>query len=100
MTYHKLVRDRIPEVIRGNGGKPAVRKALDFEYFPKLKEKLVEEVDEFNRDETIEELADILEVIDAILEYKQFTPDQVRRVKEKKAEERGRFRERIILDET
>ncbi len=100
MTYHKLVRDRIPEVIRRDGGSVSAHRAMDFEYWPKLKEKLLEEVGEFNRDETPEELADILEVVDAIMKYKRFSSDQIRGIKEKKAEERGRFYDRIILDES
>lgn len=100
MTYHKLVRDKIPEVIRRDGGSVSAHKAMDFEYWPKLKEKLLEEVGEFNRDETPEELADILEVLDAIMKYKNFSADQIRRIKEEKAEVRGRFEDRIILDES
>lgn len=98
--YHKLVRDKIPEYILEKGRVPVTHIADDSEYWLKLKEKLHEEVSEFDTDENIEELADILEVIEAIIKYKNFKKEDVQTVKEKKAEERGKFDLKIILDES
>ncbi len=100
MKYNKLVRDKIPEYIKSKGFKSLTHIADDTEYWNKLKEKLQEEVQEFTSTESIEELADILEVIEAISEYKKFSEDEIQKVKEKKATERGKFKERIILDES
>ncbi len=50
--------------------------------------------------ESIEEMADILEVIDAILDYKKFDKQELQKVKEKKADERGKFKDKIILEES
>jgi predicted house-cleaning noncanonical NTP pyrophosphatase (MazG superfamily) len=100
MKYNKLVRDKIPEYIRKKGGNPASHVAGDKEYWEKLKEKLSEEVAEFKEDESPEEFADLLEVIEAIADYKNFDRKEVEKIREKKAEKRGKFKERIILDES
>lgn len=100
MKYNKLVRDKIPEYIRNKGGSPVTHIADDAEYWQKLKDKLLEEVEEFRKDESIEEFADLLEVIDAIVEYKKFGRNEVQGIKNKKADERGKFRDKIILDES
>jgi len=100
MKYHKLVRDKIPKIIENRGGTPITHIADDAEYWQKLKEKLQEEVDEFINEEYIEELADILEVIDAITLYKKFNEAELKRIKDKKLEERGGFHNKIILDES
>lgn len=100
MKYNKLVRDNIPEIIRKKGEKAVIHIAGDEEYWQKLKEKLDEEVKEFTKDETIEEIADILEVIDAICEYKKFDAKEAQAVKDKKAKERGKFKKKIILEES
>lgn len=100
MKYNKLVRDKIPEYIKSKGEFPVYHVADEAEYWQKLKEKLTEEVSEFLKDNNIEEVADILEVIDAIIAYKDFSREDIQKVKEKKANEKGKFKDKIILDES
>ena len=100
MKYHKLVRDKIPEIIAQKGGKSVIRIAGKEEYWEKLKEKLAEELQEFSEAENIEEMADILEVIDAIIKFKKFNRKNLKSVKLKKLRERGGFKKKIILEES
>jgi len=100
VKYNKLVRDKIPEYIRNRGGNPISHVASEEEYWQKLKEKLLEEFEEFNKDESKEEFADLLEVIDAIADYKNFNKEEIIALREKKVAERGKFKDRIILDES
>ncbi len=100
MKYNKLVRDKIPEYIKSKGGTPITHIANDKEYWEKLKEKLQEEVSEFMKDSSIEEVADILEIVDVICEYKGFSREDLQKTKEKKAKDRGKFKDRIILEES
>lgn len=65
-----------------------------------MKEKLQEEVGEFMESENEDELADILEVIDAIIEFKNFNKDEVEKIKKEKLDERGGFKRRIVLEES
>jgi predicted house-cleaning noncanonical NTP pyrophosphatase (MazG superfamily) len=99
MKYNKLVRDKIPEIIRQKGKTPITHVADNEEYFQKLKEKLIEEANEFLKNDKEEELADILEVIYAICDFKRFGKEGLELLRKKKSEERGGFKERIILDE-
>lgn len=98
MKHNKLVRDKIPELIKEQGGNPVIQIAEDTEYWEKLKEKLLEEFAEFKEDESIEEFADMLEVIEAIAKYKGFDKGEVENIRSKKAEERGKFEKRVILE--
>jgi predicted house-cleaning noncanonical NTP pyrophosphatase (MazG superfamily) len=98
MKYNKLVRDKIPEIIKSKGKKPIIHIASDKEYREKLKEKLLEETKEFIKSESVEEIADILEVVDAILDYKKISPKEINLAKNKKLKERGGFKKKIILD--
>ncbi len=100
MKYNKLVRDKIPQIIKQNGQTAIIHIANSKEYWLKLKEKLAEEVKEFSADTSIEEFADVLEVLDAIAVFKNFSKSKVLSVKRKKAKQRGKFKNRIILDET
>ena len=99
-TYDKLVRDRIPEIIEGRGGKASFRPcADDAEYLIRLVAKLREEVDEFDRDRNAEELADVLEVVQALCRRLGLDPADVEALRAKKAAERGAFEKRLILVE-
>lgn len=100
MKYNKLVRDNIPEYIRSKGAEPVIRIADYPEYGAKLLEKLQEETAELLESKSIEEIADILEVLDAICEYNGFSKTEVEKIKVQKAIEKGKFQKRIILEES
>ena len=100
MKYDKLVRDKIPEIIKSKGGVPVIHIADDNEYWQKLKEKLQEEVKEFLEAESVEEMADVLEVIEAVINFKGFDKDELENVRNNKAEERGKFNKKVILEES
>jgi predicted house-cleaning noncanonical NTP pyrophosphatase (MazG superfamily) len=100
MKYNKLVRDKIPEIIKNKGEISVTHKASDDEYARKLREKLNEEVNEFLKSNNPEELADIIEVVNALGESMDINKEKIESLRLKKAEERGSFKDRIILDET
>ncbi|MBI2232554.1 MAG: nucleoside triphosphate pyrophosphohydrolase [Candidatus Aenigmarchaeota archaeon] len=96
----KLVRDKIPEIMKEKGKHPTIHVAEDGEYWQMLKEKLKEEAEEFWGNENVEELADILEVIHAICEFNGTEMQKIEEMRKKKTQKRGSFKKRIILDET
>ena len=96
----KLVRDRIPEIIEADGRKTVTHIADDDEYFARLKDKLVEEVDEFLENPIEKELADILEVVYAIRDFKKIDASHLEKVRLEKNEKNGGFAKRIVLDKT
>ena len=89
MKYNKLVRDKIPEIIKGKGAVPITHIASDDEYQQKLKAKLQEEVDEFLEDSNEKELADILEVIYELCDLYKIDKDKLEQLRKAKAENRG-----------
>lgn len=99
-VYNKLVRDKIPEIIAAKGGVATTKTLLDDEYVASLRQKLQEEVDEFLADSTIEELADILEVVHALGRTLAVEPEEIEQVRQRKSVERGGFADRIYLVET
>lgn len=96
--YNKLVRDKIPEIMRNNGAIPVIRKLQNHEYIKELNKKLQEELQEYLNDENIEELADLEEVILAILDYRGITSEQFNQIREEKVSKRGAFKEKIYLE--
>ncbi len=93
--YRKLVRDRIPEILDAKGVDYEKHTADESEYRTELIKKLSEETREFSEEGSVEELADVLEVIDALRRLPEYA--LVDEVKAKKLEERGGFQERTIL---
>lgn len=100
MIYNKLVRDLIPEYIISKGATPITHIATEDEYRTKLYEKLQEEAKELAEKPSIEELADLQEVILAIYALEGWTTDEVESKRVIKATERGAFEKRIILEES
>ena len=96
--YNKLVRDKIPDIIENNNGKPICRILNENEYKKELDKKLLEEVKEYLKDDNVEEIADILEVLHAILEYKNISVEEIEKIRLSKKEKRGGFEKRIFLE--
>ncbi len=99
MKYNKLIRDKMPAIMKKDGKTVKTHRAEDKEYYQKLKAKLIEESSEYSHDESTEELADVLEVVYALLEFKGVGRSEIELIREKKASERGTFRDRLVLDE-
>lgn len=97
MRYDKLVRDKIPELIQKAGETPVIRILEDAEYRECLEEKLDEEVAEFHKDQNIEELADILEVVLALNESLGYSREELESAYLEKHEARGGFSDRVFL---
>ena len=99
IKHNKLVRDRIPEIIEASG-RTCVREILsDEDYLRMLDAKLDEELAEYHKDQNIEELADLMEVILAAVIARGYTLEQLERVRAEKAAERGGFEKKILLKE-
>ena len=96
--YNKLVRDRIPEIIEKNGGKPIIRKLDNEEYFKELNIKMKEELEEYLESYEVEELADLYEVILAILDYKKVSVEEFEIIRNMKVDKRGAFKNKIYLE--
>lgn len=95
--YNKLVRDRIPEIIYASGKSCTTEILSNEDYLRMLDVKLDEELAEYHKDQNIEELADLLEVIHAAANARGYTLDDLERVRAEKAAKRGGFKKRILL---
>jgi len=98
--YDKLVRDKIPNIIKKDGVKYNIHIADDKEYRLKLNEKLLEEVQEFIEKPCAEEIADVLEVIETIARLNGIGLDEIKEQKITKKSIRGGFSKKIILEST
>ncbi len=97
--YHKLVRDKIPQIIEAAGKTCTSSILSEQEYLALLDAKLNEEVAEYQESGALEELADILEVIRAIAAARGSSIGEVETIREAKREERGGFEQRILLED-
>ena len=101
--YNKLVRDKIPQIIEEHGGIVSSRMVSGAELRIALRRKLVEEAQELASAETrnnlVEELADMWEVIDAVIREEGVSHDEIEKARIKKLEERGGLKNGIFLEQ-
>ena len=97
IKYSKLVRDRIPEIIKASGKNCVTELLSDDEYLRMIDAKLDEELAEYHKEQNVEELADLLEVIYAAAKARGYTLEQL--VRAEKASKRGAFEKKILLKE-
>jgi len=98
ITYRKLVRDKIPEIIEKDGKQCVCSILSDEDYLLMLDQKLSEELQEYQESKSMEELADLLEVMHAVMLARGSSMDEVEQIRIKKDEKRGGFKKRILLD--
>ena len=99
--YNKLVRDNIPDIIKGNEEMPVIRVLDDTSYKSELEKKLYEEYKEVIESkgiDRIEELADMIEVIKALASLENKTLDDVIKTADEKSQKRGAFDKKIFLE--
>lgn len=98
--YNKLIRDNIPEICEKNN-QLAVTKVLDDKkYKSALKTKLIEETLEYIKSDELMELADILEVVDALSKAQGSSLDEIISLKNEKAQKNGAFDKKLLLIKT
>lgn len=97
-VYNKLVRDRIPEIIRADGKQLKSRILNDEEHLEALLKKLKEECAELAEARNVEELADVHEVLRALADALKIHPNELEKVRRDKNVKRGGFQQKIFLE--
>ena len=97
--YNKLIRDKIPHIIEQSGKQAILEAVSGEEYLKLLNAKLGEELQEYIDSECVEELADLVEVVYAILEHKDVSLEGFEVIRKRKVEERGAFKKKLLLKE-
>ncbi|MGH3655704.1 MAG: nucleoside triphosphate pyrophosphohydrolase [Micromonosporaceae bacterium] len=93
----KLVRDRIPELMKADGESPQTRIAQGEEYPALLRLKLLEEVQEFLDSGDAGELVDVIEVVHALARDKGVEPEKLEQLRVAKQTDRGGFTTGTVL---
>ena len=100
-VYNKLVRDKIPNIIKNKGEEPIVKILNEEEYKIELEKKLYEEYQEVlsaSGSDRLEELADMLEVIRALSKLENNNLDDIIKIADQKNKKRGAFNNKIFLE--
>lgn len=95
--YDKLVRDKIPEIIKGDNKECDYIIASKDQHYELLEKKLQEEVEEFLEDKNLEELADVMEVLFGLANSLGYSEEELVNMRLKKRDERGGFKKGIVL---
>ena len=97
--YNKLIRDKIPQIIRLSGKQAVIEEVSGEEYLQLLNAKLGAELQEYLDSQSVEELADLVEVVYAILDCKNVSLQDFESIRQQKINERGAFKEKLLLKE-
>lgn len=97
--YNKLVRDNIVHIIESKNAKVTYEVLDDKKYEEELNKKLKEEINEYLSNYSIEEIADVMEVIYAILEYRNISIEELEKIRVEKRNKKGAFKNKIFLKE-
>ena len=101
-TYNKLIRDKIPEIIKKDNAVPKISELNDEQFKVALKEKLVEEAKELleakTDEEILNELSDVLQLLESIALNNGLSVTDIEKQKEKKKQERGAFEKKLFLE--
>ena len=97
ISYNKLVRDKIPEIIKASGKMCEIEILTNEEYIQMLDKKLDEELAEYHQEQNIEELADLLEVLYATAKARGYSIEELEQVRVDKQKARGGFDMKILL---
>lgn len=104
IIQNKLIRDKIPEIIKINGEKSKVTKLNEKQFDKALKEKMLEESLEVKnaktREEILCELADVMEVMKSIAKNNKITFNDIEKTRKEKLAKRGGFQKRLFLKYT
>lgn len=98
--YNKLVRDKIPEILKSKKENFITRILTDNEYIDALNLKIQEELKEYLESGEVEELADLEEVLRAILDFKKVSYEEFEKIRLEKVNKRGSFKDKIFLEST
>jgi predicted house-cleaning noncanonical NTP pyrophosphatase (MazG superfamily) len=99
-VYNKLVRDKIPSIIEQNGSDYIYITLTDQDYADELDKKLQEELQEYYSSKSIEELADLVEVVYAILKHREVSINDFETIRLNKCQQRGAFNNKYFLIST
>lgn len=99
IKYNKLIRDKIPDIIESSGKSCETEVLSDDFYLKMLDAKLDEELAEYHKDQNIEELADLIEVIYAAAKARGYSLEELEKVRAEKFAARGGFEKKLLLKE-
>lgn len=97
--YNKLIRDKIPQVIQQSGKLAVIEEVSSKAYLELLNAKLGEELQEYLEDQNVEELADLVEVVYAIVDHKSVSLQEFESIRQQKVKEKGAFKNKLLLKE-
>ena len=97
----KLVRDKIPEIIKSKGEICKFKIIKGVELINAIKEKVLEEANEIkntkSEENLKEEIADLYEILDALIDRNHFNKQDIFKIQKEKYEKRGGFKQGIYL---
>ena len=99
ITYNRLVRNKIPQIIEADDKEVIYEILSTDDYMTMLDDKLGEEMMEYQDSKDVEKLADILEVVYSIARLKGVSSSELEAMRQKKAEQKGDFSDKIFLKE-